>query len=128
LAVRAVGSVAVLAGSGTAAHAVGTAMKTVSLEVARVTAIGSAHLGVLGRGEAALAAGRVVGRGSRTRTASQGRGGARGRRLGIAERLQVIGRTSGGGLVLAVVSLALGLERRAASSKAIVGTSEAATT
>lgn len=128
LSVGAVGSVAVLAGSRARAHSVGTAMKVVSLQVAGITAIGSAHLGILRRREAALATRGIVGSRSGTRSAAKRRRGTGGRRFAITERLQVVSGARGRGLVLAVKRLVLRLERGGATSKAVVSTAKTAAT
>lgn len=107
LAVVSVRAAAVLGASGTATHAVAAAVHIVSLQMAGVAAVAaSAHLGVLRR-EAALAAGRVVGGRSRARSAPERWRRARGVRLAIAKRLQLISRARCRRLALAVKGLAL---------------------
>lgn len=103
LAVVSVRAAAVLAATAGAAHAIAAAVNIMSLQMAGVTAVTSAaDLGVLRR-EAALAAGRIVGRRSGPGSATKRGRRARCIRLAITKRLQLISRARRRGLVLAVV-------------------------
>lgn len=132
LAIVSIGAIAVLAGSGTAAHSIAASVDVVSLQIAGVAAVtsSSAHLRVLRR-ETASTTGRVVGGRSRARstttTTTKRWRWARGVRLGIAEGLQVISRARCGRLVLAVEGLALRLVRRGTASEAVMCSAETAT-
>lgn len=126
LAVVSVRAAAVLATTAGAAHAIAAAVNIMSLKMTGVTAVTSAaNLGVL-RWEAALAAGRIVGRRSGPGSTTKRGRRARGIRLAITKRLQLISRARRRGLVLAVVRLALGLQCGRTASIAVVGSAIAA--
>ena len=133
LAVRPVGSVAVLATCAAAAAATSGAAHPIAaaaveaamtLEVVRVATIATAHLRVLRRWQAALASRRVVCGRSRSCASKRRRGPRCG--LGFAERLQVVVGGPSSGLSLTAELLALGLVRRPTTSKIVMRAAKAA--